>query len=95
MHPRVGVLHTDAVSAKMALHDVHDCVVRVALRPIALPFEDHGQCRYRFGAGLNHPFNRVVMCKLADIAAAVLDHVYFVVVVYRLNGRQRHTVFRP
>ena len=33
VHHRVGVLHADAVGAEVALHDVHDRVIAVALAP--------------------------------------------------------------
>jgi hypothetical protein len=39
----VRVLDACSVCAVMALHDVHDRVICVRLRPVALPFEHHGK----------------------------------------------------
>ena len=58
-------------------------------RPVALPLKHHGERGDWLRTGLNDALHGVVMGKLADIAAAVLDHVDFIVVVNRLDGGQR------
>ena len=64
-------------------------------RPIALPFEHHGERGDRLGARLDHALHRVVVRELADVAAAVFDDIDFVAVVNGLNRRQRDAGFRP
>src|SRR5437879_5305578 len=44
VHHGVGVFHTDAVGAIVGLHDVHDRIVGVTRRPVALP---PGHCAER------------------------------------------------
>src|SRR5271167_165755 len=91
----VCILDADAVRATVSLHDVHDRVVCVCLRPIALPFEHHGQCGNGFGASLNHALHRIFVSKLADVAAAIFDHIDFVAVVNGLDGWQRDAGLCP
>src|SRR6266403_5537744 len=95
VHHGVHVLDTDAVRAVVGLHDVHDGVVRVLLRPVALELEHDLQRRDRLRARLDHPLHRVVVRELTDVAAAVLHDVHLVAVVYRLNGRKGDTHFGP
>src|SRR5438552_1736240 len=92
---RVGVLHAHAVGPAVGLHDVHHRVVRVLVRPIALPLEHHGERGDRLGARLDHALHRVVVSELTDVAAAVLDDVDLVAVVEGLNRRQRDAGFGP
>jgi hypothetical protein len=40
MHHRVGIFNAGAVGAEVVLDHIHHGVVRVAIRPIALPFEE-------------------------------------------------------
>src|SRR3989475_10617814 len=95
MHHRVGVFHAHAVDPTMVLHDVHDGIIGVAGGPIALPLEHHGKCGDRFRPRLDHALHRVLVSKLAHIAAAVFDHIDFVVVVDGLQGRKRDAGFSP
>jgi hypothetical protein len=61
VHHRVGVLDTHAVRAKMVFHDAYDRVIGVALCPIALSLEHHGERSDRLRTRLDHPLHRVVM----------------------------------
>ena len=95
MHHCVCVLHADTVGATVGLHDVHDSVVRIVKRPVALPLKHHGERGDRLRASLNNALHGILMGKLADIAAAVLDYIDFIVVVNRLDGGQRDASLRP
>ena len=79
----------------MTLDDVHDGVVRLTVRPVPLPLEHYGQRRDRLRAGLDHPLHGIVVCELADVAAAVLDYVDVVTVLHGLHGGQRDAGLGP
>src|SRR5215831_5239678 len=91
----VGVLHTYAVGSAMGPHNVHNCVVGLAVCPIALPLEHHRESRDRLRACLDDAPHRVIVVKLAYVATAVFDDVDFVAIVNRLNGRERNTGLGP
>src|SRR5205823_6763502 len=95
VHHGVGVFHTDAVRAIVGLHDVHDRIVGVPRRPIALPLEHHGERGDRLRAGLDHALHRVVVGELTHVAAAILDDVDVVAVVNGLHGRKGNARLRP
>ena len=61
MHHRVCVLHTHAICAKMGFYDVHNGIISVALRPIALPLQHHRERCNRLGTRLDHALHRVVV----------------------------------
>src|SRR5207237_3942016 len=92
---RVGVFHAHAVGPAVGLHDVHDRVVGVLGRPVALPLQHHGERGDRLRAGLDHALHRVVVGELADVAAAVLYDVDLVAVVDGLDCRQGDAGLRP
>src|SRR5260370_2083379 len=75
MHHRVHVLDAYPVCPVMVLHDVHHGIVGSAMGPIALPFEHDLHGRDRLCASLNDTLHRVVVSKLAHVAAAILHHV--------------------
>src|SRR5713226_2884243 len=95
VHHRVHVLDADPVSSVVVLHDIHNGVIRSSIGPVALPFEQDRQGRDRFCAGLNDALHRVVVSKLAHVAAAIFHDVDFVAVMKRLHSRKRNTGFRP
>src|SRR5882757_2038020 len=95
VHHGVCVLDADPVCSVVALHDVHHCIVGSAMGPIALPFEQDRQRRDRLRAGLNDALHRIVVSKLAHVAAAIFYDVDFVTVVKRLYRGQGNTGFRP
>src|SRR5205807_10124641 len=61
----VSVFHTETVRSKMVLYDVHDRVIRVFRRPIALPLEHDRKRRDRLCARLHHALHRVLVGQLA------------------------------
>src|SRR5712691_7229300 len=81
VHHRVRVLDADSVSSVVVLHDVHHSIVGSAMGPIALPFEHDRQGRDRLCAGLNDALHRVVVSKVAHVAAAILHHVDLIAVM--------------
>src|SRR6266403_1671686 len=95
VHHGVCVLDADPVCSVVALHDVHHCIVGSAMGPIALPFQHRGKGGDRLCAGLNDALHRVVVSKLANVAAAIFHDVDFVTVMNCLNRRKRNTGFRP
>src|SRR6266700_3722117 len=95
VHHCVRVLDADSVSSVVVLHDVHHGVVGAFVGPIALPFEHDRQGRDRLRAGLNDALHRVVVSKLAHVAATILHHVDFVAVMKRLDRWKRNTGLRP
>src|SRR5713101_1348854 len=95
VHHGVCVLDADPVRSVMVLHDVHHCIVGSAMGPIALPFEHDRQGRDRLRAGLNDSLHRVVVSKLAHVAAAIFHDVDFVTVMKRLHRRQGNTGLGP
>ena len=72
----------------MGPHDIHDGVVGVLVRPIALPFQHRGQRGHWLGTCLNDPLHRIVVCQLADVAATVLEDIDLVAIVNGLHSRQ-------
>src|SRR5712691_74339 len=95
VHHRVRVLDADPVCSVVVLHDVHHCIVGALVGPVALPFQHRGKGRHGLRASLNHPLHRIVVCKLADIAATILHDVNLVAIMNGLNGWKRNTGFRP
>src|SRR5882672_3359036 len=95
VHHCVRVLDADSVSSVVVLHDVHHGIVGSTMGPIALPFEHDRQGGDRLCAGLNDALHRVVVSKLAHVAAAIFHDVDFVAVMQRLHCRKRNTGFRP
>src|SRR6266446_9779341 len=91
----VSVFDPNTIGSEMRSHDVHDCVVGSLLSPIALPFEHDGHRGDRLCAGLNDALHRIVVSKLAHIAAAILHDVDFVAIMNRLHRGKRNTDFRP
>src|SRR6266481_1773455 len=75
VHHGVCVLDADPVCSVVALHDVHHCIVGALVGPIALPFEHDRQGRDRLRAGLYDSLHRVVVSKLAHVAAAIFHDV--------------------
>src|SRR5712691_4025011 len=75
VHHGGGVLRTDTVGAKMVLHQVYNCVIRVLIRPVALPLEKRGKSGHWLGPGLYKSAHRIVVSELADISAAILGHI--------------------
>src|SRR6266481_588212 len=95
VHHRVHVLDADPVGSVVVLHDVHHRIVGALVGPIALPFEHDRQRSDRLCAGLNDALHRVIVSKLAHVAAAIFHDVDFVAVMKRLYRRQGNTGFRP
>src|SRR6266699_884066 len=95
VHHCVRVLDADSVSSVVVLHDVHNGVVGAFVGPIALPFEHDRQGGDRLCAGLNDALHRIVVSKLAHVAAAVFHDVDFVTVLNRLHRGKRNTDFCP
>src|SRR5246127_2764761 len=91
MHHGVGVFDADAVRTEVSLHHIHDGVVGVTLRPVALPLEHRGKSGDGLCAGLDNPAHRVVVRQLADVSAAILGDVNLVAIVDHLNCRQSDT----
>src|SRR6266404_8801907 len=91
----VSVFDPNTIGSEMRSHDVHDCVVGSLLSPIALPFEHDGHRGDRLCAGLNDALHRIVVSKLAHIAAAIFHDIDFVAVMNRLHRRKRNTDFCP
>src|SRR6266478_2838047 len=91
----VRVLDADSVGSVVVLHDVHHGIVGSAMGPIALPFEHDLHGRDWLRASLHDPLHRVVVSKLAHVAAAIFHHVDFVAVMNRLHRRKRNTDFCP
>src|SRR6266403_3747388 len=91
----VSVFDPNTIGSEMRSHDVHDCVVGSLLSPIALPFEHDLHRGDRLCAGLNDALHRIVVSKLAHIAAAIFHDIDFVAVMNRLHRGKRNTDFRP
>src|SRR4029077_4238499 len=91
----VSVFDPNTISSEMRSHDVHDCVVGFPVSPIALPFEHDGHGGDGLCAGLNDALHRIIVSKLAHVAAAIFHDIDFVAVVNRLHRRKRNTDFRP
>src|SRR5262249_19311064 len=68
MQHRVCVLH----SAAMGLNDVHDGIVGIAKRPVALQLEHHSERGDRLRTGLNGALHGVLMGKLAFLPLVYL-----------------------
>ena len=85
VHHGVGVFHADAIGAEMTLHQVHDGIVCVAIRPVALPFEQCGESSHRLCPSLDDTPHRIVVSQLADASATVLRDINVVAVVKRLD----------
>src|SRR5882724_6561223 len=77
----VRVLHTNAICSHVRFHDIHDGVVSVLVRPIALPLQQSGEYGYRFCAGLNHSLHCVVVIELANVSAGIFNDEDFVAIV--------------
>src|SRR6202142_1709281 len=71
VYHRVRVLDADPVCSVMVLHDIHHRIVGFAVGPIALPFEHDRQGRAGLCAGFDDALHRVVVSKLAHVAAAI------------------------
>ena len=82
----VGVFDAAAVRASLLLQQAHQRVVVLALRPVALPFEECRDRREANRAGLHHPRQRGFLRGGRRRAAAVIDHVDRVA---RVEHRQR------
>src|SRR5689334_4926356 len=65
------------------------------MRPITLPFEHSRECGDGFCAGLDKSLHRSVVCKLANISAAIFNNENFVAVVNGLNGRKGNAGLSP
>src|SRR5689334_2467285 len=65
------------------------------MRPITLPFEHSRECGDGFCAGLDKSLHRSVVCKLANISAAIFNDENFVAVVNGLNGRKGNAGLSP
>ncbi len=85
MNHGVRVLHTHAVRSEVCFHDVHHCVVGIAVCPVTLPFEHSRECGDGLCAGLEDPPHRVIVRYLIDISAAIFNHEHFVPVVNGLS----------
>src|SRR6266446_10114180 len=95
VYHRVHVLDADPVGSVVVLHDVHHRIVGALVGPVALPFEHDGHGRDRLCASLNDTPHRVVVSKLAHVAAAIFHDVDLVTVMNRLDRWQGNTGFRP
>src|SRR5260370_37263152 len=95
MYHGVRVLDADSVGSVVALHDVHHGIVGSAMGPIALPFEHDLHGRDWLCASLDDTLHRVVVSKLAHVAATILHHVDLVAVMNRLHRRKRNTDLCP
>src|SRR5258706_15685722 len=91
----IRVLHPNAVSAHVRFYDIHDCVVGILVSPITLPLQHRGEYGHGFGAGLNDSLHRVLVIELAHVPAGIFNDIYFVAIVYRLNGRKGDADFGP
>ena len=83
----------------MLPHDLHDRVVGLLARPVALPFEQHLLPGHRHDAGLDHALHRIVVRFLRRAAGGVGDHVDLVAALeHRRRARSvllQTSVHRP
>src|SRR5258705_5330182 len=84
----VRILQPDAVCSHVRFHDIHNCIVGVAVSPITLPLQDSGERSDRFCSSLNHSLHRVVVAKLVYVSAGIFNNIDFVAIVNRLHCRQ-------
>ena len=63
----------------MLLDQLHDGVVRIAVRPVALPFEQDLLPGHRHGTGLHHALHGVVVRFLGGAARGIAHHVDLIV----------------
>src|ERR1051326_6329677 len=73
MNHRVGVFHPNAVSSGLRSKQLHQRVVVLLFRPIALPFEQRRDGRETHRAGLHHARERGLLRAGRRRAATILD----------------------
>src|SRR6266496_2137209 len=91
----VRVLHTNAICSHVRFHDIHHGIVGIAMSPITLPLQQSGERGHGFCSGLNHSLHRVVVIELANVSAGIFNDIYFVAILYRLDGRKGDADLSP
>jgi hypothetical protein len=80
----------------MLAHHVHDGIVGVLARPVALPFEQHLLPNHRHDAGLHHAIHCVFVRVNRGAAGRVGDHIDVVATLaYRIDREHAIADLRP
>ena len=95
VHHGVGILDTTAIRTGMLPKDGHQGVIMLPVGPVALEFQNRGNGRHGYSAGLNAAAYGRVVGQLRGCATGIFDNVDIVSLIEHIERWPGNTDLCP